>query len=185
MRIISGLYRARRLLAPEGLHTRPTPEKVREAVFSMLMLDIPDAHVLDIFAGSGAMALEALSRGAQDAVLIESNAAAQKAILGNMRALGTGKEANLMAQDYKAALLALQRAGAAFDVVFMDPPYEDAQALAANALSLLREYALLAPGAVISVEHEEAFLAPEGFHIYKEKRYGRARISLLEEQGHA
>lgn len=185
MRIISGLYRSRRIEAPEGLQTRPTPEKTREAVFSMLQASIPEARVLDLFAGSGAMGLEALSRGASFSVFIDNSPAAQKAIVHNIQALDAGKSARLLGVDFHNALASLRGAGEAFDLVFMDPPYSQAQSMAKEALLLLREYGILAQGALICIEHAGGFQPPPGFASVKDRRYGRAHIAILREAADA
>lgn len=178
MRIIAGEFGSRRIEAPEGLHTRPTPERVREAVFSMLSGHMDSARVLDIFAGSGAMALEALSRGAAHAVLVDSDRLAGEIIQANIHALGVEDRATLLRKDFMRALPELD---GLFDLVFMDPPYAEADALFQKAAKLLREKRLLAPDAKICVEHEDAVALPDGFALEKEKRYGRTHISLFAE----
>ena len=123
MRIIAGEMRSRRLKAPEGMDTRPTADRAKEALFSILGEKVIGARVLDLYAGSGALALEALSRGAQSAVLADCGARACAVIQENIDALGCGGRARLLRMRDTAALAALQKQNARFDLIFLDPPY--------------------------------------------------------------
>lgn len=153
MRIIAGEYRSRRLVAPQGMETRPTADKVREALFSILQARVPGARVLDLYAGSGALALEALSRGAAIAVLGDQSPKAWKAIWENIAALRCQDRASLRKGTDSAVLAALEKEGAAFDLIFLDPPYKlDTGPVCAR----LCADGLLAPGGMIVVEHAKA-----------------------------
>lgn len=147
MRVIAGTARGRRLTAPRGSRTRPTSDRVREAVFSSLHPRIPDAAILDLFAGSGAMAIEALSRGAGSAVLVEDDRAALAAIDGNLDRTGVGARATVVAASLPGAMARLV---GPFDVVFLDPPYDLDRGVLADVLARLSP--LLAPDAVIRLE---------------------------------
>lgn len=148
MRIIAGEKRSRLLKTPEGLDTRPTADRVKEAMFSILLPRLPGARVLDLYAGSGALSLEALSRGAQSAVMADCAAKAWKAIRENVEALGYGEKARLLRMADTAALAALEKSGEQFDLVFLDPPYRmDTAPICARIMGLL------APGGMIVVEH--------------------------------
>jgi 16S rRNA (guanine966-N2)-methyltransferase len=152
MRIIAGALGGRRLVAPRGLGTRPTSDKVKEAVFSIL--GAPGAHpfaVLDLYAGSGALGLEALSRGADRAVLVENDRAALTALERNIEALGLRDRARVVRAE---AGLALRKPGAGgpFGWIFLDPPYDTGEL--DRALRLLRDGALLAPGGVLVAQHD-------------------------------
>ena len=150
MRIVSGHLRGRELATPAGGTTRPTAARVREALFQILV-DVSGASVLDLYAGSGALGFEALSRGAQKLVLVESSKAAQRAIRSNASTLGVEAEATLLPLRAEAALKALERL-APFSLVFADPPWADAQA----ALAVLEKLAaspLLLPAARLVLEH--------------------------------
>ena len=124
MRVVAGTFKGRRLVAPRGTRTRPTADRVREALFSMLG-DVGGARVLDLYAGSGALGIEALSRGADSAVFVESDARAIAAIERNLASIGV--EATVWRRD---VLRFLARADGPFDLVFCDPPYDSASRLA-------------------------------------------------------
>ena len=150
MRIVAGEFRGRELSTPSGGATRPTAARAREALFAILA-DVSDGRVLDLYAGSGALGLEALSRGAARLVLVESSKAAQHAIRSNLAALGVESRATLLPMRAEAALRALDRLGP-FSLVFADPPWADAQA----ALAVLEQLALtplLDPAARLVLEH--------------------------------
>lgn len=120
MRVIAGTAGGRRLVVPHGDEVRPTPDRVREAVFSSLQPHLPGARVLDLFAGSGALAIEALSRGAAHAVLVERARPALAAIATNLQAAGVGDRATVVSGDLPGALAGVT---GRFDVVLADPPY--------------------------------------------------------------
>lgn len=171
MRIVAGAARGRRLLAPRGTDVRPTADRVKEALFSSLQPNLVGAHVADVYAGSGALGLEALSRGAKQVTFVERDRRAIETILRNIDIVdlpGTQIER-------KAALAALQGApaGAPFDVVLVDPPYRlDADALNTVLTALV---AHLAPGAVVVVERgvrEQAPRWPEPMQGDDPRRYG-------------
>jgi 16S rRNA (guanine966-N2)-methyltransferase len=121
MRVIAGEWRGRRLQAPPGRATRPTTDRVREAWMSVVGPELPDATVLDLFAGSGALGIEALSRGAAHAVFVEQSAPAIRALRTNLDALGAGDRARIVRSDAIRFVDALEPL--AFDVAFADPPY--------------------------------------------------------------
>ena len=150
MKIVAGEFRGRQLSTPSGDTTRPTAARAREALFSILR-DVSDERVLDLYAGSGALGLEALSRGAERLVLVESSKAAQLAIRSNLQTLGVGARATLVPLRAEAALKALERLGP-FSLVFADPPWADAQA-ALEILERLAARSLLAPAARLVLEH--------------------------------
>lgn len=150
MRIVAGALRGRELQTPAGGATRPTAARAREALFAILA-DVSDARVLDLYAGSGALGLEALSRGAERIVLVESSKAAQRAIRQNLAGLGVESRATLLPLRAEASLRALERLGP-FGLVFADPPWADAQA-ALGVLEKLASSSLLAPAARLVLEH--------------------------------
>ena len=122
MRIIAGEMRSRTILAPKGTDTRPTLDRTRESLFNIIAAWCPDARVLDLYAGSGALALEAISRGAQSAVLCDSSREAARVIKANIEALRVQDRARLLPMMDSQALALLGREGARFDLVFLDPP---------------------------------------------------------------
>lgn len=183
MRIIAGTARSRRIDAPKGRDTRPTLDRVRENLFNILQNRVAGAQVLDLFAGSGALALEAISRGAKAAVLVDCDRAANACQRENAERLGFSAQCRLLKCDWRAAVRSLVSAGERFDLVFLDPPY------AMRDLSEVTEALkpLLAPEALVVVEHEAAqpSLVGEGFHLRDSRRYGYVGVSLyaLEEEG--
>jgi 16S rRNA (guanine966-N2)-methyltransferase len=127
MRVVAGRFGGRRIQAARGASTRPTSELVREAIFSMLA-DVDGAYVLDLFAGTGALGIEALSRGASRAVFVERNARSFAALEGNLRALGLGRDEALARRlDAREGMRAARKRGETYDLVFIDPPYRQAQ----------------------------------------------------------
>ncbi|MBU6166904.1 MAG: 16S rRNA (guanine(966)-N(2))-methyltransferase RsmD [Alphaproteobacteria bacterium] len=174
MRIIAGRWRGRAIAAPPGLATRPTSDRVREAVFSMLasrLGSFDGLDVLDLFAGSGAMGLEALSRGAGSACFIDHDAAAVQAIRANLATLGTA------ASVRQSPVASLGPAPRGHHLVFLDPPY--GQGLAAPALAQLAAHGWLAPGALISIETAATDSLDTPFERLVERRFGKALVRLL------
>lgn len=159
MRIIGGTAGSRRLKAPTGQGTRPTSDRVRESVFSILGPPPPDARVLDLFAGAGTLGLEALSRGAAAAVFVERAPAALSCLRDNIDSLGMTSDAEVIAAEVARALDRLARRGARFDWIFVDPPYHTELALAT--LATLAEGDLVADAGIVVVEHDKRRPLPE------------------------
>jgi len=176
MRIVGGRHRGRALVAPRGAPVRPTSDRAREAVFDILEhgdgAGVDGARVLDAFCGTGALALEALSRGAARAVLMDTDTAAART---NIEALGENDNVDLIRGD----CLKPRKAREASDLVFLDPPYNSA--LAAPALTALAGAGWIADGAVCVVEMAagDAFTPPDGFTVTDDRRYGKARVTFL------
>lgn len=159
-RIIAGRGKGRRLNMPKGLETRPTGARVRQTLFDILAPEMPGCRFLDAFAGSGAVGLEALSRGASRVVLIDTSAVAVATIRSNAQAVSAaGGELQVFRQDARIALMALAERGARFDVVYLDPPY-DAD-LYEPVIALVGEQALLADDGVLVAEHFHKRPLPE------------------------
>lgn len=156
MRVIAGQYRSRILNAPRGLDTRPTSDRLRETLFNVLSGRIEGAVFLDLYAGSGAVGIEALSRGAREAIFVEEAEPALRAIRSNLASLGIRGGYALEARRVSAALRRLAGAARQADIVFLDPPYRDADEYGA-ALGLLGAEcaSLLSMGAVVIAEHEK------------------------------
>jgi len=177
MRIVGGTLGGRVLRAPSGPATRPTSEKVREAVFAILP-PVDGIHVLDLFAGSGALGIEALSRGAARATFADTGRPALAAIRANLRELGLEGRAEVLAMD---AVAAAQRPPAEpWRFVFVDPPY--ASDLAQRAVLALPP-ASLAPGAQIVIEHDRRGIPPEALGSLlrtDQRRYGDTMVSFFE-----
>ena len=180
MRIAGGRFRNRPLVAPPGRATRPTSDRVREAIFNVLAHGIEDftlegARVLDLFAGTGALGLEALSRGAAHCTFVETDRQALDCLRRNVERLGAADRADIRAQ----AVEHVPAPPVPFDLVLIDPPY--GAGLAQPALDQVAVPGWLAPGAWISVEVEDGVLvSPSGLAIDTERRYGKARLILLQ-----
>jgi 16S rRNA (guanine966-N2)-methyltransferase len=174
MRVITGEFRGRALTAPRGRDTRPTSDRVREALFSILE-PVAGARVLDLFAGSGALAIEALSRGASSATLVDSSRAAIEAIRANLIALGA--EAEVRRERALAFLGSARVSARQYDLIFLDPPYRQAGALGRELSAALAP--VLAPGArVVAESDRRAPLELEGLSQLDERTYGDTLIRL-------
>lgn len=188
-RIVAGRFGGRSLqVPPKG--TRPTSDRVREAIFSRLdHLDVLDgARVLDLYAGSGALGLEAASRGAADVVLVDANRRAADVARRNVAALGLQREVRVVADSAErfAAGAVASSAGSGFDVVFLDPPYDLAEDALATVLAHLAAPGVLAAGAVVVVERstrspEPAW--PAGLEPFARKDYGETAVHYAEPAG--
>jgi 16S rRNA (guanine966-N2)-methyltransferase len=176
MRIIAGEWRGRPVAAPEGQATRPTSDRARETLFSMLVSRLGDFTglvVLDAFAGSGALGLEALSRGAAQAVFVETDRAAQTVIRANIATFGAGDRATVLAIDSTRPL----PTGAPFDLLLLDPPYTAPEAPAA---ALAAASARTAPGAWASVETAiGATVVAPGWETDAVRKVGKAQLTIL------
>jgi 16S rRNA (guanine(966)-N(2))-methyltransferase RsmD len=179
-RIIGGHGKGRRLLTARGHETRPTGARVRQTLFDILAPVVPGARVLDAFAGSGAVGLEALSRGASRVVLVDQSRGAVDVMRANARALaGAGGEVQVLHQDARVALAALADRGASFDLVYLDPPYDSD--LYEPLLALLGERGLVAPGGTVVAEHFHKRALPAavgGLVCTREVRIGDHRLSF-------
>ncbi len=178
MRIIGGMARGRTLVAPSGQRTRPTQDYVRESLFNIIRWDVEDARVLDLFAGTGALSLEALSRGARSAVLVDTDRAACAAIRKNIASVKPVGECRLIQSDYRAAMEHLAREGRVFDVVFIDPPYkmENTGEMCAE----LYDKGLLAGAFLLVVEHRSgcAPMLDARFEAFDQRSYGDTQITF-------
>ena len=182
MRIVAGKHRGRRIATPPGDIVRPTSERAREALFNILAHGrfapapiFEDARVLDVFAGTGAFGLEALSRGARFATFIEKDRDAREALAANIKALGESGRTRLLAVDATLP----PRADGPYNLVFLDPPYRSG--LAAPALEALARTGWLSPDALVIVElaARSDFEPPAGFETLEERRYGPGRLVFL------
>ena len=183
MRIISGEARGRRLFAPSGEETRPTADKVRESLFNIMGARVYDASVLDLFGGTGAMALEALSRGAAHAVIVDCAREAIQAIERNAQNVlkeELPERVRILRADYRAAIDS--RAGMKFDLVFLDPPYRMTDAYG-DALLRLKARGALGEDCLIVAERlrEKPVPIPEGFVSYDTRNYGATSVELIRE----
>lgn len=177
VRIIAGQSKGRKLVAPPGQETRPMQDRIREALFSSLAADIPDAIVLDLYAGTGSMGLEALSRGAASATFVENAKPAVQALHRNCAAVGLG--GIVVAQDVSRFL---RSTGEVFDVVFVDPPYPEEDSVVDEVMTLVAR--VLTPGG-LAVLHRRAGATPteiESLGLIDERRYGGAQLWRYEKE---
>jgi 16S rRNA (guanine966-N2)-methyltransferase len=185
MRVVAGSHRGKILAAPPGRTLRPTADRVRESVFNILAHGhfgaggasiLQGARVLDAFAGTGAMGIEALSRGAAHATFIERDQSALAALRANLRAVREAANATVLSGD----VLAPPRAAQPVAVAFLDPPYREG--LGPRALDALAGAGWFASGAIVTIEvaAREAFAAPDGFEILDERRYGAAQVVIVK-----
>lgn len=176
MRVIAGTAGGRRLVAPKGDRTRPTADRVREALFSSLQARLPGARVLDLFAGSGALAIEALSRGAAHATLVERARPALAAIRTNLATAGVTDRASVVASELPGALAKVE---GPFDLVLLDPPYALAEHVLVEVLVALP--GLCAPDVAIRLERATRAGAPPWPHVVlpgRARRYGDTTIHV-------
>lgn len=180
MRVIAGALKGRRLVTPRGARTRPTADQVRLALMDTLAPRLPAARVLDLYAGSGAVGLEALSRGAGHATFVEREARAAGALRHNVEVLGVGPRARLVRGDVVRELGRLAAAGERFDVVFLDPPYQ--QGLVRAPLARLGEGSVTAPGAIVVAQHFTKEPLPERIGClaaYRARRFGETTLTFF------
>lgn len=185
MRIISGQYRGRALVAPPGLSTRPTADRVRQALFDVLAHapfapDLHGARVIDLFAGSGALGLEAMSRGAAYCLFVETDETARGAIRTNLDSLNLLGAGRVHRRDATEIGVRPATDGAPFDLAFLDPPY--GKGLGEKALAGLLVGGWLAEGALCVLERgaDEADPAIDGFDVIDARRWGPAAVSFLK-----
>jgi 16S rRNA (guanine966-N2)-methyltransferase len=173
VRVIGGIYRGRRLLTVNGLDVRPTSDRLRETLFNILAPDILESRFLDICAGSGAIGIEASSRGASQVTFIDNSRRALSNIEANLHALGVKNVGAVINRDAARALRQLAEEGKQFDIVFFDPPY--ASDIYPAVMRLLDQLPVLSADAIVIVEHR-AKTPPED-------QYGRLRIYRVVKQG--
>ena len=186
MRIISGDFRGTKLFTLEGLNTRPTLDRVKEALFSKINFELQDAVVLDLFSGSGALALESISRGAKMAVLCDSSRDAIKIIKQNIEKTRTNEKTLILNCDYKRALEDLKQKNIKFDIVFLDPPYQTD--FAEDATKIIIEKNLLNENAIIILETDNKEkviknLDTDLIEVETIKKYGRVYLLFLNRKG--
>ena len=175
MRVVAGRFGGRTLVAPRGLSTRPTSDRVREALFSILgVASVEEARVLDLFAGSGALGIEALSRGASHAAFVDSSGAAVAAIRRNLAAVGV--DAEVRRQDALAYLRSASRDARQYDLVFLDPPYRRARTLGRELSAALAP--VLAPAARVVAESDRRAPLELDLELLDERRYGDTLIRI-------
>ncbi len=176
MRVITGEARGRKLEAVEGYDTRPTSDRIKESIFNIIQFDIEGRRVLDLFAGTGQLGVEALSRGAREAVFVDTNADAIKVIKANLKTTGFDSRSRTVNTDYR---LYLQSKPGKFDIVFIDPPYKTD--LCDKALIDLVAFDILSDGGIIVCEtpqNAEIHVGTEEEYQINEYKYGHKKITV-------
>lgn len=180
MRVITGKARGVALKTPDGLLTRPTSDRVKEALFSIIQFDIPGARVLDLFGGTGQLGIEALSRGATRAVFVDEREDACRLIKENLRRTRLEQDSQVVRSDY---LSYLDRCGEGFDIIFLDPPY--AEVFLENSLKIITEIDILHSGGIIVAERPLGKELPwefDGFTRSKDYKYGKTLITIYRKE---
>ena len=176
MRVITGTARGVQLKTPDGMTTRPTADRVKEALFSIIQFEIPGAKVLDLFGGTGQLGIEALSRGAKSAVFVDAGEPACKLIRENLKRTRLEQQGSVVRSDY---LQYLNRCREQFDIILLDPPY--AEVFLENALKCITEIDILQSGGIIVAERPLGKELPwnfEGFTRSKDYKYGKTLLTI-------
>jgi 16S rRNA (guanine966-N2)-methyltransferase len=181
VRVIAGALKGRRLLTPRGATTRPTADQVRIALMDTLTPWLPDARVLDLFAGAGGVGLEALSRGAAHASFVERDARAVAALRSNIAALGVDAQARVLAMEAARALDGLAARGERFEIVFLDPPYESD--LGPATVERVARHRLAAPGGVVIAQHftkrAAVLVELDALTPFRARRFGETTLTFF------
>lgn len=182
MRVIAGTARRLPLVTPKGMETRPTTDRIKETLFNILQNDLPGCHFLDLFAGSGAIGIEALSRGAAKAVFVDNSKEALSCIRQNLEKTHLADRAIVIGQDCAGAIHALDAKKMHFDIIFMDPPYD--RGLEQQVLTALRQSCLVTEDTLIiveaSLETEFDYTESLGYEIVREKIYKTNKHIFLQ-----
>lgn len=186
MRVITGKYRGRKLNTPQDYDIRPTSDKAKEALFSILANQLYDSRVLDLFAGTGSLGIEALSRGASYCLFADASGKSLKLVKENLEHCKVEEKTRVAAGDYKKILKNLadrieDGLEKPFDIILLDPPYN--KGLLPEAFELIKQGNILASDGVIVAEHRKEEILPEeisGFHRIKERRYGVVALSIYD-----
>ena len=178
MRVIAGKYKSRRLAAPGGMSTRPTSDRLRETLFNVVAAAVPGSVWLDLFAGTGAVGIEALSRGARMAYFVESSRRAARVIRGNLAGLGIEDGFEVLEREASTALRLLDSLAVAVDFCFLDPPYRES-AEYDDVLGFLSQSRLLSPSSLVIAEHDKHFDPGERFGSLGRQRQLRQGDAVL------
>jgi 16S rRNA (guanine(966)-N(2))-methyltransferase RsmD len=179
LRVISGKLKGKRLFTLKGMDLRPTSDRVKEAIFDILQNSIPGRKVLDLFAGTGAMGIEALSRGAKGAVFVEGSPQSLTVLYKNLEACRLQEQAEVLSREVQAGIKILSERGETFDLIFLDPPY--GKGLARKTLQALSGESILAPDALIVAEHSPAedLDAISFLERVDQRKYGSTLVSFF------
>ena len=179
LRVISGSARGKKLLCAEGRDIRPTLDRVKESIFNMIAFDIPDSDVLDLFSGSGALGIEALSRGAKSALFVDNSSSSLEITKKNLEMTHLLDKATLVKQD---ALDFLKNTTHKFDIIFLDPPYESS--IYEDIIHEISQRGILKPSGILVIEADNVLTPPfscEPFKVHRDKKYGRVKILIMKE----
>ena len=182
MRVISGTARGKKLSSLEGLATRPTLDRVKEALFNILQFDLKGARILDLFSGSGALGIEALSRGAKEAVLCDNSHKAIQIINKNLEETRLIDKAKVVNRDYIDAIKQLHKQSQKFDIIFLDPPYKTDYVI--KSINYILEYKLIAEDGIIVVETDdknkiEGIEDNKDLEVYDTRKYGIVHVIFI------
>lgn len=185
MRVISGSARGIKLVSQKGLNTRPTLDRVKEAMFNIIQFRVPNAKILDLFAGSGALGIEALSRGSNLAVFCDNNKEAYRTINKNIENTKLQNRSTILNKDYKTALEQLYKEKNKFDIIFLDPPYRTEFAL--QAIKEIIKFDLLTKDGILILETNDAnkneeILKIEGIEIFDQRKYGKVILIFVRKE---
>ena len=183
MRIISGTSKGRKLVTPKSLFLRPTSDRVKESIFNILREEIEGRTVLDLFAGTGNLGIEALSRGAKKVIFVEKGRHALGLIQRNLGQIGLGERSEVLPVDVNRAIGILKQRGKTFDLIFMDPPYE--KGMIEKTLMILTSHQIYHKASILIVEHHRRELLPpilHGWNLIRQRQMGETVISFLTPQ---
>ena len=184
MRIISGTSKGRKLVTPRSQSLRPTSDRVKESIFNILQDDIVGKVVLDLFAGTGNLGIEALSRGAKKTIFVEKGRQALRLIQRNLTQFGLEERSEILPKDAIRAIGILKQRGESFDLILMDPPYE--KGLIQRTLMKLNSYPIYHKDSILVIEHdrrEPLSTVMDGWNLIRQRRIGDTVISFLTPQG--
>ena len=177
MRVITGKARGVQLKTPDGMLTRPTSDRVKEALFSIIQFEVAGAKILDLFGGTGQLAIEALSRGASEAVIVDAAESACRLIKDNLTRTKLISQAKVIRSDYTDYL---KRCKDKFDIIFLDPPY--AEVFLENSLNLIREIDILSSNGIIVTERpvgKELNISMDGYERSRDHKYSRTIVTIF------
>jgi len=184
MRVISGKARGKKLISLEGTNTRPTLDRVKEALFNIIQFDIENKNILDLFAGSGAIGIEAISRGAKSVTFCDNSSEAIKVIKTNVQNTRSIEQSTILQKDYITALKYLAERQAKFDIIYLDPPYKTD--FANIAIEQIINLNLLSKDGIIILETDdtkkEEEIKNEGIEIFGKRKYGRAILIFIRKE---
>lgn len=185
MRVISGKARGKKLVSLEGLTTRPTLDRVKEALFNIIQFDIENKRILDLFAGSGALGIEALSRGANSATFCDNSYEAIQVIKTNIENTKNVDKSIVINKDYSLALNSLSKQNKKFNIIFLDPPYKTDFGI--KALKAILDLEILAKDGMIILEtddeqKEQEIIHIQGINVFDKRKYGKVMLIFIRKE---